>query len=203
MSNLLIRQLKPKLILLGGGGHCVSCIDVIEQQNKFEIAGIVDKNGVGGTLLDYPVLGCDDDLGHLRSIYDYALVTVGQIKSSCIRNRLFVNLKSFGFMLPVIISPRAYVARRASVGEGTIILHGAIINTRAQIGCNSIINSKALVEHDAVVEDNCHISTAAVINGGAIIRRGTFVGSNAVTSQGAQTRENDFIKAGELFKGYA
>ena len=34
--------MKEKLILIGGGGHCKSCIDVIEQENKYEIAGIVD-----------------------------------------------------------------------------------------------------------------------------------------------------------------
>ena len=37
-------QPKRKIpILIGGGGHCKSVIDVIEQEAKFEIAGIVDK----------------------------------------------------------------------------------------------------------------------------------------------------------------
>ena len=36
--------MKPEIILLGGGGHCRSCIDVIEQAGDFNIAGIVDKN---------------------------------------------------------------------------------------------------------------------------------------------------------------
>ena len=33
---------KNNLILIGGGGHCKSCIDVIEQENKFNITGILD-----------------------------------------------------------------------------------------------------------------------------------------------------------------
>ena len=33
---------KPKLILIGGGGHCKSCIDVIEQEDNYEIVGIID-----------------------------------------------------------------------------------------------------------------------------------------------------------------
>jgi len=181
----------------------VSCIDVIEQENKFEIAGIVEKETKNGMLLNYPILGGDEDINQLRTFFDYALITVGQIKNPTTRIRLFDIVKSLGFTMPVIISPRAYVSGRASIGNGTIIMHDALINSHAVIGCNSIINSKALIEHDAVVEDNCHISTAAVINGGAIIRQGTFVGSNAVTKEGAQTRENDFIKAGEVFKGYA
>jgi len=33
--------MKEKIILIGGGGHCKSCIDVIEQEGRFIIAGIV------------------------------------------------------------------------------------------------------------------------------------------------------------------
>ena len=33
-----------KIVLVGGGGHARSCIDVIEMENKFSIAGIVDKD---------------------------------------------------------------------------------------------------------------------------------------------------------------
>lgn len=195
--------MKPTLLLIGGGGHCASCIDVIEQEDKFTIAGIVDKGIAGGSLLGYPVLGNDDNLPELRSSYDFALITIGQIKSPSIRVRLFELAKSHGYIFPTVLSPRAYVSRHALIGEGTIIMHDALVNSRAVIGRNCIINTKALVEHDAVVEDNCHISTSAIINGGTVVRNGTFVGSNAVTIEYVKTRENDFIKAGSLFKGYA
>jgi len=195
--------MKPKLILIGGGGHCAACIDVIEQEDKFEIAGIVDKDTTDGMLLGHPILGRDDDLHTLRASYDYALITIGQIKSPLTRIRLFEYAKSLKFTLPIIISPRAYVSKYALIGEGTIIMHDALINSRATIGRNCIINTKALIEHDGVVEDNCHISTGAIVNGGAMARQGTFVGSNAVTKESVKTKENDFIKAGSLFTGYA
>ena len=45
-----------KIILIGGGGHCKSVIDVIEQEARFEIAGIIDKPELLGTkILGYPV----------------------------------------------------------------------------------------------------------------------------------------------------
>lgn len=193
--------MKPKLILIGGGGHCAACIDVIEQQGRFEIVGIVDKDA-NAAPLGYPLLGDDERLQALRDEIEYACISVGQIKSPALRSRLFEQAKALGFTLPAIISPRAYVSRHASIGEGTIIMHDVLINARATIGRNCIINSKALVEHDAVVEDNCHISTGAIVNGGATIKRGTFVGSNAVTRESATTQEHDFIKAGSLYTGY-
>jgi sugar O-acyltransferase (sialic acid O-acetyltransferase NeuD family) len=192
---------KPKLILIGGGGHCAACVDVIELAQEYEIAGIVDMNS-SAKLFSYPLLGNDESLSELRRQYDYVLITVGQIKSAATRSKLFKLAKSLGYVLPSIISPRAYVSKHAEIGEGTIIMHDALVNARAKVGSNCIINSKALVEHDAVVEDDCHIATAAIVNGGALVRRGTFIGSNAVTKEAVKTKENDFIKAGSLFTGY-
>jgi sugar O-acyltransferase (sialic acid O-acetyltransferase NeuD family) len=194
---------KPSLILIGAGGHCKSCIDVVEQDNKFIIAGIVDINTSISDLLGYPLLGHDDDLAKLKLHYDYALITIGQIKTPSIRIRLLDYAKSLGFKLPAIISPRAYVSKHAKIGNGTIVMHDALINAGALVGDNCIINTKSLIEHDAVIENNCHISTGAIINGGVIVKQGSFVGSNAVTKESVKTNEKDFIKAGSLFEGYA
>ena len=193
---------KPQLILVGGGGHCVSCIDVIEHEGRFAIAGIVDQALAGETVLGYPVIGGDDDLGQLRAKYGHVLITVGQIKTPAVRRRLYEIVKAQGFILPTIVSPRAHVSRHACVGEGSIVMHDALVNAQAAVGNNCIINTKALIEHDATVEDDCHVSTGAIVNGGAIVRRGSFVGSNSVTREGVSTAENEFIKAGTLYKGH-
>lgn len=193
--------MKPKILLIGGGGHCASCIDVIEQNGQFDIAGIIDE-ATTSPLLGYPILGCDDDLKELRLQYNFALVSVGQIKTSAIRVKLFNHLKSLGFILPKILSPRAYVSKHASVGEGTIVMHDVVINARVTVGKNCIINTKALIEHDVHIEDNCHVSTGAILNGGACLKQGSFIGSNVVTKELVHTKEFDFIKAGTVFKGY-
>ena len=45
---------KKEIILIGGGGHCKSCIDVIESTNDFSIAGIIDsKDKIGDSILGY------------------------------------------------------------------------------------------------------------------------------------------------------
>lgn len=190
---------KPEILLIGGGGHCKSVIDVIEQENKFKIAGIVDKKElIGTTVLDYEVIACDDDLKTLSQKYKYAIVTVGQIKSNTLRVKLFQKVKEIGYELPVITSPLAYVSKHSFVDEGTIIMHNALINTGVKVGKNCIINTKALIEHDSIVEDNCHISTAAVLNGGVVVKEGTFVGSNATSKEYIQIKQ--FVKAGSVVK---
>jgi len=190
-----------EIILIGGGGHCKSVIDVIEQEGKFQIIGIVDKPELLGVkVLGYPVIGNDSDLVDLSKKYRYALVTVGQIKSSSLRVRLFKLAIKVGLTMPNIISPRSYVSKHAMIGQGTVIMHDALVNANAKIGENCIINSKALIEHDAIIEDFCHIATNTVINGAAIVRQGSFVGSGVITKQGVKVEKNSFIKAGSLVK---
>ncbi|ABB43873.1 acetyl transferase [Sulfurimonas denitrificans DSM 1251] len=191
--------MKEKIILIGGGGHCHSVIDVIELEDKYEIVGIIDiKENIGKKVLGYEIIGCDDDLSTIFQTCKNAVITVGQVKSNSIRVELFEKLKRVGFKLPTIISPLAYVSKHACVDEGTVVMHHALINANAKIGKNCIINTKALIEHDAIVEDYCHISTASVVNGGVIVKADTFFGSNATSKQSVKVE--GFIKAGSVAK---
>lgn len=172
------------ILLVGAGGHARSCIDVIEQEGRFSVAGLLGLPGeVGSHLLGYEVLGTDADLAVLRSRISTALVTVGQILSPEHRMHLFDLLTRAGWALPVVVSPRAYVSPHARIGLGTVVMHGAIVNAGATVGCNCIINSHALVEHDAAIGDHCHIATAAVVNGGVHVGDGTFIGSDCSVRQ--------------------
>ena len=191
--------MKREIILVGGGGHCKSVIDVIELEDKFIIAGIIDKKELIGTkVLDYEVIACDDDLEKLSKIYQYAFITVGQIRTNNIRVKLFNKIKSIGYKIPTIISPLAHISKHSFIDEGTVIHHHSLINADARIGKNCIINSKSLIEHDAIVEDNCHISTGVIINGGTRIEKNSFIGSNSTTKE--YITIDGFIKAGSIIK---
>ena len=154
-----------EIILIGSGGHARSCIDVIESESRFKIAGLIDNQSKKNNLHGYPVIGNDNDLSRLSKYYKFAFIAIGQIKSSEIRIKLFNTLKGFGYILPTLISPLAYVSNHSKIDEGTIIMHNAIVNSFANIGKNNIINTKALIEHDVQVGNHCHISTGAIVNG--------------------------------------
>ncbi|MEO1944483.1 MAG: NeuD/PglB/VioB family sugar acetyltransferase [Candidatus Thioglobus sp.] len=190
-----------KIILIGGGGHCRSVIDVIEQSDKFSVYGIVDKKEFfGSNVLGYSVVGDDSNLPELAKECAYAIITVGQINSSELRVKLFNQALRAGFTLPSIVSPRAYVANSVKIGAGSIIMHDALVNTGASIGSNCIINSKSLIEHDSTIENHCHISTNVVVNGSTLVCSKTFIGSGSVTKEGIVISKNSFIKAGSVVK---
>ena len=190
-----------KIILIGAGGHARSCMDVIEHAGQFKIAGLIDKNGSSNQdNLGYSIIGHDDDLQNLRHKYSYSLIAIGQIKSSVTRIKLYQLLKGMDYTLPVIISPRAYLSKHAQIGEGTIVMHDAMVNANARIGKNCIINNKVLIEHDAVIGDHCHISTGAIVNGEVIIGNESFMGSGAITKQSISIGNNCVIGAGVVVK---
>lgn len=190
-----------QLLLIGAGGHCKSCIDVIEQIGEWKIVGIIDRKDSGiSEVLGYQVIGCDGDLVELRKQYDCAFVTVGQVHSAELKIKLFNQIKFLGFKQPDLVSPLAYVSKHAKIGEGTILMHGAMVNAAAKVGANCIINSKALIEHDAIIENHCHISTGATINGGVVVGEQSFIGSNATTRQNVIIPAQSFIKARALVK---
>jgi sugar O-acyltransferase (sialic acid O-acetyltransferase NeuD family) len=192
--------MKEKIVLIGGGGHCKTCIDVIEQEGRFAIAGIVDVPEKKQNVLGYSVIGSDADLAELIKTFPNVLITLGHIKAPTRRIDLFNVLMDIGARFPVIQSPLAYVSRHAWVAEGTIVMHHALINAGARVGRNCIVNSKALIEHDAVIEDHCHISTGAVVNGGVKMGRGTFFGSGAVTKEYTSIPANSSINANSLYR---
>jgi sugar O-acyltransferase (sialic acid O-acetyltransferase NeuD family) len=187
----------PSLILIGAGGHARSCIDVIEQQGRYQIAGLIGMpEEVHTQHLGYAVIGTDSDLPELAKIYQYALITVGQIQTAEYRIRLYQQAIQLGFQLSIIIAPTAHVSRHATLGEGCIVMHGAIVNAGASLGNNCIINTRALIEHDSTVEDHCHISTGVILNGDVTVGAGSLIGSGSVIKQGVTIGKSCLVGMG-------
>ena len=193
--------MRQNLILIGAGGHARSCIDVIEQEGKFKIIGIVGlESELGLQVNGYEVIATDKDLSTLIGKAQFALVALGQISSPDTRVSLYQRASKARFELASVVSPSAYVSPSAQIGKGTIVMHGAIINTGAKVGSNCIINSRALLEHDTQVLDNCHISTGAILNGGVLVEEGCFIGSGTIIKEAVSIGERSVVGMGSLVR---
>lgn len=193
---------KGHILIVGAGGHARSCADVIEQNGQHCIDGFISNDSINHSIVEwtskYPVLGTDQDLEILWKPGWSLHIGIGQIRDFQIRKKLFEHGASLNYQFPSIVSPFAYVSPHATVGAGSIIMHGAIINAGAKVGANTIVNSRALIEHDASVGDHCHISTGAIINGGSCVGDCSFVGSSATLQQGLEIPPESFIKMGAV-----
>jgi sugar O-acyltransferase (sialic acid O-acetyltransferase NeuD family) len=189
----------PQVVLLGGGGHCRSLIDVIEAESALQIAGIVDlPERKNESVFSYKWIGADKDLPALVRKYSYFLIGAGQIGLPLLRERLYDLVIEAGGILPKVCSPMARVSPHAKLGAGTVVLHQAVVNASAVVGDNVIVNTSALIEHDAQVGDHCHISTGALVNGGCQLSARCFVGSGAVLRENVRLAEGTIVGCGAV-----
>lgn len=188
-----------KLILVGGGGHCKSVIDVAESAGC-QIIGILDvPSELGNKVLNYRVIGVDDDMNKFVNDADF-IVTVGHIKDATLRIKLHQMILKAGGKLATIIASTAYVSKYAKIGEGTVVMHHAFVNADSEIGKGCIINSYANIEHDTVIGNYCHISTGAMVNGNCKVGNETFLGSQSVMINGVEITDGCVIAAGSLVR---
>ena len=190
--------MKP-LILVGGGGHCKSVIDVAESAG-YNILGILDRpEEVGKKVLGYDVIGTDDDMAKYVDQTEF-IVTVGQIKSPDLRIKLHKMLELVGAKLATIVAPTAHVSKYAQLGAGTVVMHQVVVNADAKIGKGCIINTFANIEHDVTIGNYCHISTGAMVNGECKVGKRCFIGSQSVLANCITIGDDIIVGAGSCVR---
>lgn len=192
--------MKRPLILIGGGGHCKSVIEVAESAG-YEIKGILDMpDEVGKEVLPgHKVIGTDDEIPQYIEECDF-IITVGFIKNPALRIKLYNKVKAAGGRLATIIASTAHVSKYAELGEGTVIMHHAFVNAGAKIGDNCIINTFVNIEHDAEVGNQCHISTGTMVNGECKIGESCFIGSQSVCANCIEIASDIIVGAGSVVR---
>lgn len=192
--------MKRPLILIGGGGHCKSVIEVAESAG-YEIKGILDMpDEVGKEVLPgHKVIGTDDEIPQYVEECDF-IITVGFIKNPALRIKLYNKVKAAGGRLATIIASTAHVSKYAELGEGTVIMHQAFVNAGAKIGDNCIINTFVNIEHDAEVGNQCHISTGTMVNGECKIGENCFIGSQSVCANCMEIASDIIVGAGSVVR---
>ena len=180
--------------MVGAGGHAHVVIDMLLQQNKYEIVGCLDPSG--GYCGEIPVLG-DDNL--LENLYEQgvhnAFVALGSNK---IRKRIFEKCHNIGYSMINVISSNAVVSPRAKMGQGNIIMHGAIINAGTQIGDGCIINTNASVDHDCIINDFTHVAPGSAIAGATSVGAECFLGIGCRIIDGIHIGDNVTLGAGAV-----
>lgn len=167
---------KKPIFLFGAGGHAKVVIDILERQGTFLIKYLVDDNPSleGNTVCGYPVIGGRDKIQPSRT--EMGIVAVGDNGLRCAVSDW---LKSRSYGLITAIHPSAQIARGVVVGNGTVVMAGAIINSDAVIGENVIVNTRAGIDHDCVIRNGVHIAPNATLCGAVRVDEMAFIGAGA------------------------
>lgn len=190
-----------QILILGCGGHATSLADIIERENKYKIAGYIVNEHNSSDKSNYPIIGTDNDLLKLyQGGIRHAVIGIGYLGRSDLRECLYRHIKKIGFQMPIICDPSAIVSRHVRIEEGTVVGKGVIINANVSIGKMCIINTGAVVEHDCTIADFSHISVGSVLCGGVTVKGSSFIGANATVIQGKVIGTNCIIGAGTIIR---
>jgi sugar O-acyltransferase (sialic acid O-acetyltransferase NeuD family) len=98
----------------------------------------------------------------------------------------------------ITIHPFAWVDKSVKIGEGSCILHGAVVQAGTRIGRHVIINTAASVDHDCVIADFVHIAPGVRLAGNVHVGENTLVGIGSIVVPGLTIGKNCLIAAGSV-----
>lgn len=177
-----------KINLYGASGHAKVIIDILNE-SEIVIKAVIDDNPKNDKILGIEIIKTINfDLNSLNN-------TIISIGNNTIRKKLATKLKT---NFSNAIHPKSMVSKTVLLGEGTVIMAGAMINADAKIGSHCIINTGAIVEHDCVIDNFAHISPSASLAGGVKVGEGAQIGINATIIQNITIGKWAIIGAGAV-----
>ena len=172
------------MYLYGAGGHAKVIMDILKAQGD-TIEGVVDDNPEAKEIHGIPVT--HDSVGLTPMI-----VSIGD---NATRKKIVEKLDcKFG----KAVHPSALISDTVTIGEGTVVMHGAIIQADSQIGRHCIINTGSQIDHECQISDYVHVSPNATLCGAITIGEGTWIGAGAVIITGVKIGKWSVIGAGTV-----
>jgi sugar O-acyltransferase (sialic acid O-acetyltransferase NeuD family) len=187
------------ILLLGASGHARVIVDVIEKVAEHHIVGHITEDASGELCSDYRILGRFD---HLRALCDEYHVQgiIAAVGDNWSRGDVLRRAHDIIPSLSAVraVHPSAQVGQCVSVGDGTVVMAGAVINSGTRIGQHCIINTRASVDHDCVIDDFASIAPGATLGGNVHVGRFTAVSLGASIIHGVSIGEHTVVGAGSV-----
>jgi sugar O-acyltransferase (sialic acid O-acetyltransferase NeuD family) len=161
--------------LYGAGGHSRVILDILES-NNVTVKAVFDDDPAHAKLKNVPVTSGIRLLGS-ENFTEFEHPFIISIGSNVRRAEVAWLLRAkYG----VAIHQSAIISPKATIGTGTVVLHGSIIQASAVLGEHVLINTAASVDHDNIIGDFAHISPHATLCGHVEVGEGTHIGAGAI-----------------------
>lgn len=185
---------KNKVLIFGAGGHGKVALDILIESGA-DILGFIDddKTKTGEKIRGFSVLG---DFSYLEKKKSAALVL--GIGNNVIREKIFNKAKNMDISITSAVHPKAIVSKDVKLGEGVLIMPGAVINTGSILEDGAVVNTGATVDHDCYLKRFCQIWPGAHLAGSVRVGEFSYVGTGASVIQNINIGENVMIGAGAV-----
>ncbi|MCZ0702993.1 sugar O-acyltransferase (sialic acid O-acetyltransferase NeuD family) [Natronobacillus azotifigens] len=186
--------MKDKLLIIGAGGHGKVAADIAIKLNKWESIAFLDDDVATKKCMGLKVIGKVDDYFRYRKEAEF-FVAIGD---NAMRELLQEKLRTDGSNIISLVHPEAIIGLDVEIGEGTVIMAGAVVNSSSNIGKGCIINTSSSLDHDTILEDYVHISPGVRSAGNVNIGKGTWLGIGSVVSNNVNIYSGCKIGAGAV-----
>ena len=177
-----------RLLIYGSGDFSPTVIELVRACGHEAVGSIDDF------CQEPEILGGLEAVQRSHPPRDYGIALAIGYKDLPGRWAAYLRARAAGYSAPVLIHPRAYVAASASVGTGSMVMAGAVVDVRAKIGETSVIWPGACVNHDAEIGANCFVSPNATLCGFVQLGANSFVGAGAAIADRCSVPPSSFIK---------
>lgn len=166
------------IFILGASGHAKVIIDALHCRNgvKKTYNNIFllddDLSLLGTNILGHEVLGKISDCEKFDNS-DFVIA----IGNNLIRKRI---AKTYQLSYIKVIHPNAVIAQDVQIGDGTVVMAGAIVNSGTVIGNHCIVNTGVTVDHDNVLGDYVHLSPGSHLGGTVTLESGSWAGIGSI-----------------------
>ena len=189
-----------KIIIIGAGGHSKVIVDVIQNEQKYEIAGFIDNSlPMGHKVLDYKVLGKEDEINTLFYKHEIfgGIIAIGD---NFIRSNVEKKIKQLcnEFKFINCVHPNSNIAFDVVMGEGNVVMAGATINTSSEISNHCIFNTNCSIDHDNKIANFVSIAPNAVTGGNVQVGEFSAIGIGATVNHNVSIGYNCIIGASSL-----
>jgi sugar O-acyltransferase (sialic acid O-acetyltransferase NeuD family) len=187
------------VVVYGAGGQARVLVELMDRAGICPVAGLVDDNpDLHGTKVDgIPVLGPIEKLNSIIRVHRIhrAVIAVGD---NLMRKKFADHARAMGLRLPVLVHPNAYVSPTARLGDGTVVMAGAVISAHATLGELCIVNTQASVDHDCFLGDCVHIAPGVTLAGNVTVGNNSLLGVGACVIPGLCIGDDSVVGAGSV-----
>ncbi|WP_010628767.1 acetyltransferase [Halomonas sp. KM-1] len=188
------------VILLGAGGHAKVVLDVLLLLNR-KVLGVCDpqlaSNGVSAWR-SFPVLGADEEILNYSPSSIELANGVGSMPGSHLRRNLYKLFVKKGYRFTTLVHPTAVLGSGVSLGHGTQVMAGSIVQADCYIGDNTILNTAVRIDHDGYIGQHAHLAPGAVACGGVVVEEGAHIGPGSILIQGISVGVEAVVGAGTV-----
>lgn len=172
-----------KIVIVGGGSFIGNLINYIEGMDQYDIVGYTDIHN-NGDFFGYEYLGDDSVLPELfrKGVKNAAIGVGNRLSDTTLKQKIYQNLLSIGFTLPVIKGSGVIVHKGVKFGDGVILRDGAIVQASAVLGNCVMIGDRAIISHDTQIGDFSQVVSGCTLGRGIHIGKSAFLGFNCVVT---------------------